>query len=212
MCNMDRGFILSPSILSADFSKLAEELRYIETHGGSWVHIDVMDGHFVPNLTFGAPVVKAVRGCTALPFDVHLMVERPEDFVESFAQAGADYLTFHTEAAVHADRLIAEIRRFGMKPGISIVPTTPISIVEELLPLTDLVLVMSVNPGFGGQKLLPYCLEKVKKMKQIREEKDYGYLISIDGGVNSENIGTAAAAGADIIVSGSAFFSGELKI
>ena len=212
MCNMDRSFILSPSILSADFSKLAEELRYIEIHGGSWVHIDVMDGHFVPNLTFGAPVVKAVRGCTALPFDVHLMVERPEDFVESFAQAGADYLTFHTEAAVHADRLIAEIRRFGMKPGISIVPTTPISIVEELLPLTDLVLVMSVNPGFGGQKLLPYCLEKVKKLKQIREEKDYGYLISIDGGVNSENIGTAAAAGADIIVSGSAFFSGELKI
>lgn len=212
MCNMDRGFILSPSILSADFSKLAEELRYIETHGGSCVHIDVMDGHFVPNLTFGAPVVKAVRGCTALPFDVHLMVERPEDFVESFAQAGADYLTFHTEAAVHADRLIAEIRRFGMKPGISIVPTTPISIVEELLPLTDLVLVMSVNPGFGGQKLLPYCLEKVKKLKQIREKKDYGYLISIDGGVNSENIGTAAAAGADIIVSGSAFFSGELKI
>ncbi len=212
MCNMDRSFILSPSILSADFSKLAEELRYIEIHGGSWVHIDVMDGHFVPNLTFGAPVVKAVRGCTALPFDVHLMVERPEDFVESFAQAGADYLTFHTEAAVHADRLIAEIRRFGMKPGISIVPTTPISIVEELLPLTDLVLVMSVNPGFGGQKLLPYCLEKVKKLKRIREEKDYGYLISIDGGVNSENIGTAAAAGADIIVSGSAFFSGELKI
>lgn len=209
---MDRTFILSPSILSADFSKLGEELQYIETHGGNWIHIDVMDGRFVPNLTLGAPVVKALRKCSNLPFDVHLMVKNPERFIESFAAAGADYLTFHTEAAIHIDKIIADIHRNGMKAGVSFVPSTPVSALEEILPLVDLVLVMSVNPGFGGQKLLPYCLEKVKKLKRIKEEKGYTYLISIDGGIDSKNIQTAAQAGADVIISGSAFFSGDLTV
>ncbi|AGT43628.1 ribulose-phosphate 3-epimerase [Treponema pedis] len=209
---MDKSFILSPSLLSADFSKLGSELKYIEDNGGKWVHIDVMDGQFVPNLTFGAPVVKSIRKCSSLPFDVHLMVNNPENLVKDFAAAGADWFTFHAEASVHTDRLISDIKANGMKAGISIVPTTPISIIENILPLVDLVLIMSVNPGFGGQKLLPYCLKKVSVLKEIKKEENLKYLISIDGGVNSENIETVKKAGAEVIVSGSAFFSGELRI
>lgn len=212
MYNMDKSFILSPSLLSADFSKLADELQFIETHGGDWVHIDVMDGHFVPNLTFGAPVIKSIRKCSKLPFDVHLMVEKPEAFVTDFAKAGANSFTFHIEASTHIDRLISDIKAHGMKAGISIVPSTPISILEHILPLIDIVLVMSVNPGFGGQKLLPYCLKKVSELKEIKRKNDMNFLISIDGGVNAENIENVKNAGADIIVSGSAFFSGDLKI
>ncbi len=206
------NFILSPSLLSADFSNLAGALKFIEANGGSWIHIDVMDGHFVPNLTFGVPVIKSIRKLSKLPFDVHLMVTRPEDFVKDFAAAGTDYFTFHSEAVIHADRLIAAIHEHGMKAGVSIVPATPVNILEHILPLIDLVLVMSVNPGFGGQKLLPYCLEKVKSLKTIREEKKYKYLISIDGGVDSKNFKEVLNSGADVIVSGSAFFSGDLKV
>ena len=171
-----------------------------------------MDGQFVPNLTFGAPVVKSIRPCSKLVFDVHLMVNNPENLVAAFADAGADCFTFHAEASIHADRLIADIRSHGMKAGVSIVPSTPVGMLEEIAPLTDLILVMSVNPGFGGQKLIPYCLEKVKRLKQMREEKNYNYLISIDGGIDSKNVGAVIEAGADVIVSGSAFFSGDLRI
>ena len=164
---MGASFILAPSLLSADFSRLAEELAFIETNGGQWIHLDVMDGAFVPNLTFGAPVVHCLRSKSALPFDVHLMVERPENYVKDFAAAGADYFTFHIEASVHAHRLITEIRAAGMKPGISIVPSTPVHLLDEVLPFVDLVLVMTVNPGFGGQAMIPRCLEKVTALRKI---------------------------------------------
>lgn len=208
---MGKEFILSPSLLSADFSKLGEQIMFAGKNGGKWLHIDVMDGHFVPNLTFGAPVVKSIRKCTEMPFDVHLMVSNPQDFVEDFAAAGADYFTFHIEACVHADRLINTIKKSGMKAGISIVPSTPVSAVKELLPFSDLVLVMSVNPGFAGQEFIPYCTAKIEELKRIKEENGFGYFISVDGGVNRTTLPAVLNAGAEVVVSGSSFFSGELK-
>ena len=208
---MGTSFILAPSLLSADFSRLAEELAFIEKNGGQWVHLDVMDGAFVPNLTFGAPVIRSLRNKSKLPFDVHLMVARPQDFVKAFAEAGADYFTFHIEAVVHAHRLITEIRAAGMKPGVSLVPSTPVHFLEEVLPFVDLVLVMSVNPGFGGQAIIPRCLNKITELCERREKNGYRYLISVDGGINAETLPAACNAGADVVVSGSSFFSGDIK-
>jgi ribulose-phosphate 3-epimerase len=209
---MNADFLLAPSILSADFSELGASLELIRKKGGDWVHIDVMDGHFVPNLTLGAPIVKALRPKSVLPFDVHLMVSNPGDHIEAFADAGADYITFHIEAAIHANRLISRIRECGAKPGISIVPSTPVSVLREVLPLVDLVLVMTVNPGFGGQSLIPSCLEKVRELKKMKQECDFSYIVSVDGGVNSRTLPAVLDAGTDVVVSGSAFFSGELEI
>lgn len=208
---METSFILAPSLLSADFSRLAEELHFIEENGGQWIHLDVMDGAFVPNLTFGAPVVRSLRSKSSLPFDVHLMVAHPQDFVKDFAMAGADYFTFHIEAAIHAHRLITEIRDAGMKPGVSIIPSTPVHILDEVLPFVDLVLVMTVNPGFGGQTMILSCLEKIKKLREYREKYGYRYLISVDGGVNAENLPVVCDTGVDVVVSGSSFFSGDIK-
>lgn len=203
--------ILAPSLLSADFSNLTEAFEKIENYGGKAVHIDVMDGQFVPEITYGQPVVRSVRKLSKLPFDVHLMVENPELQIESFAKAGADWITFHLEAAVHSHRIIQHIHELGKKAGISIVPSTPVAALKELLEYVDIVLVMTVNPGYGGQVLIPSCVEKVKELKRIRDEKGYNFKISVDGGVNSDTLKTVLDAGTDIVVSGSAFFNGSLK-
>ena len=203
--------MLSPSLLSADFAALGSALKTIEARGGSLVHIDVMDGHFVPPVSYGQPVISSIRHCTSLPFDVHLMVERPEQSIPSFIEAGADYITFHIEATNHADRCLHIIHESGKKAGIAICPATPLGAIEEILPYIDLVLVMTVNPGWGGQKLIPYTLEKVRRLAGLQKEKGFSYLISVDGGVNTATIGAVREAGTDIVVSGSAFFEGKLQ-
>jgi ribulose-phosphate 3-epimerase len=206
-----KGKILAPSLLSSDFSDLKSAVKLCEEKGAGLIHIDVMDGHFVPQITYGQPVIKSIRSLTKLPFDVHLMVERPDEMTDSFIDAGADWITFHQEACVHIDRLINHIHERGKKAGISIVPSTPVSAIKEILPLVDLVLVMTVNPGFGGQKLIPYCTDKIAELSEIRRQKGYKYLISADGGVNSQTAGAVLDAGADIVVSGSAFFNGSFE-
>lgn len=203
--------LLAPSLLSADFSNLASAVKKIENDGGSIIHIDVMDGHFVPPISYGQPIIKSIRKLTELPFDVHLMVEKPELMVDSFIEAGADWITFHYESTVHMDRLINHIKDSGKKCGISIVPSTPVSFLSQVLPLVDLVLVMSVNPGYGGQSFIPYSIEKIRELKKIREENNLSFKISVDGGVNEKNASEISQAGADILVSGSSFFSGKLK-
>ena len=202
---------LAPSLLSADFSSLENAIKQIEENGGSVVHIDVMDGQFVPEITYGQPVVRCIRKLTKLPFDVHLMVENPENKIDSFVDAGADWITFHYEATNHAHRLIQMIHEKGKLAGVSICPGTPINLLSEILKCADIILVMTVNPGWGGQKIIQSCVEKIAELKKIREEKGYNYLISVDGGVNSQTLESVKSAGADIIVSGSAFFNNTLK-
>ena len=201
---------IAPSVLSADFTRLAPELESIKS--ADYIHYDVMDGHFVPNISFGPAIMKEAQKATRLPFDVHLMVEHPEAQVDSFSESGADWITFHHEASVHSNRLSAHIRSLGKKAGISIVPSTPVSAIYEMLEYVDIVLVMTVNPGFGGQSLIPSCVRKISALKEFREKNNLDFKISVDGGVNSFNIKDVVSAGADIIVSGSSFFSGELKL
>ena len=202
--------LLAPSLLSCDFAYLSEAIKKIENNNGSWVHIDVMDGIFVPEITFGQPVVRCIRPLTKLPFDVHLMTEKPENQIESFAKAGADLITFHYEAAVHHHRIVQQIHSLGKKAGISIVPSTPVSSILPLLPFLDLVLIMTVNPGFGGQSLIPECLDKVSELVKYRAEKNLSFLISVDGGVNEKTADSVIKSGVDVAVSGSAFFSDSL--
>lgn len=202
---------LSPSLLSADFGNLADGLRLIEEKGSSFVHVDVMDGNFVPQVSYGQPVISSIRKYSKLPFDVHLMIEKPENSIMSYIDAGADWVTFHIESTNHADRCVQMIHEAGKKAGLAICPATPVSAIEELLPFVDLVLVMTVNPGWGGQKLIPYTIEKVKKLADIQKEMDFKYLISVDGGVNQETLGNVLDAGTDIVVSGSSFFRGNLE-
>ncbi len=198
---------IAPSILSADFARLGDEIRAATAAGAHLLHVDVMDGHFVPNITIGPPVVESIRKVTQLPLDVHLMIEDPDKFLKDFVAAGADILTVHYEATVHLHRSVQMIRESGVKAGVSINPATPVSSLDNILGDVDMVLVMSVNPGFGGQKFIPSALEKLKLLRRKIDEAGLSVLIEVDGGVKPENAKEIAAAGADILVMGSAFFN-----
>jgi ribulose-phosphate 3-epimerase len=195
-----------PSILSADFARLDRDIAAAERGGASMLHLDVMDGHFVPNMTIGPPVVASVRKVTGLQLDVHLMVERPENLVKQFVEAGANCVSVHYEACPNLDGTLGMIRRAGAMAGVVLNPATPVSVLEDVIEVADYVLLMSVNPGFGGQKLIPYVLEKVRKLARLRKEKGLAFPIEIDGGVHRENLAEVARAGCDWIVTGSAVF------
>jgi len=198
---------ISPSILSADFARLGEEIRAIDVGGADYIHVDVMDGHFVPNITIGPLVVEAVRKVTAKPLDVHLMIENPDRYIPDFAKAGADLITVHQEAVPHLHRTVQLIKSLGKKAGVSINPATPVSTLDVILDDLDLVLLMSVNPGFGGQSFIPATLAKISALRRRITERGLSVEIEIDGGVKADNIGQIAAAGADVFVAGSAVFS-----
>ena len=205
---------ISPSILSADFSQLGKEIKKLEDAGADMIHVDVMDGHFVPNLTIGPPVIKALKKNSLLPFDVHLMISPVHKYIESYANAGADIITIHPEATNDLLGSINKIKEFKKKVGISLNPKTRIEIIEELLDQIDLILIMSVNPGFGGQKFMPEVLNKVKKLDEIRKNLKLNFVIEIDGGINFENSKLAIKSGADILVSGTTIFknnNGDIK-
>ena len=205
---------ISPSILSADFSKLGEEIIALEKAGADYIHIDVMDGHFVPNITIGPEVIKRLRPITKLTFDVHLMIEPVDSFIKDFAEAGADIITFHPEATKNLSKTIELVKSFGKKVGVSLKPKSPISLLESCLEQIDLILIMSVNPGFGGQKFMPEVLDKMKLLKNIVNEKKLNIDIEIDGGINFNNSKKAKDYGANILVSGSTVFNennGDLK-
>jgi ribulose-phosphate 3-epimerase len=197
---------IAPSILSADFNRLGEEVIAVEQAGADYIHVDVMDGHFTPNLTFGPPIVAALRRATSLPLDVHLMIQNPDTFLEPFLLAGADILTVHVEASQHLHRTLAAIRKKGARAGVSLNPATPLCLIEPALEWVDLILVMTVNPGFGGQEFIPATLPKVEKVRQWIDERGLKVELEVDGGIKVDNIGLFAKAGGDVFVSGSGIF------
>ena len=200
---------LAPSVLSADMSRLADQVGLIEQGGADYVHLDVMDGAFVPNITFGGPLVRSLAGKTGLPFDVHLMIERPELRIPDFVTPQTEFITVHQEACVHLHRVIQQIKDLGIKAGVAINPATPVSAIECILGDVDMVLVMSVNPGFGGQKFIPSAMIKISELDEIRRNEELDFVIEVDGGVNLENAPALAAVGTDILVAGNAVFGAE---
>ena len=201
--------ILAPSILAADLSNLTQQIRLAEIGGADWIHCDIMDGHFVPNLTFGPIIVKAARKCTKLPLDVHLMIENADNYLESFAGAGANSLTVHQEAVIHLDRTLTKIKELGMKAGVALNPSTPVEFLKEIAGYLDLVLIMSVNPGFGGQKFINNSLNKVKEAVELRNKTNANFLIEIDGGIDNKTIKPALKAGCDVFIAGSSIFKAD---
>lgn len=197
---------LSPSILNADFSDLTRQIRQLELGKADWIHCDVMDGNFVPNLTFGPLLIQALNKITRLPLDVHLMIMNPDQYIEKFVEAGADILTIHQEAVIHLHRSLSKIKGLGVKAGVSINPGTSIASIEEVLDFVDLVLVMSVNPGFGGQQFISSVLKKISRLKELKEKNNYNYLIEVDGGIDINNIDEVLNSGAEVIVVGASIF------
>jgi len=200
---------IAPSILSADFSRLGEEIKAAEKAGADFIHVDVMDGHFVPNITIGPLVVKAVKKVATIPLDVHLMIKEPDRYIKDFAESGADIITVHAEASVHLHRSIQNIKECGVKAAVSINPATPLNSIEFILPIVDMILLMSVNPGFGGQKFIPEILPKIKQLKKIIDENKFRAEIEVDGGVTVDNVAEVCKAGADIVVMGNAFYNSK---
>jgi ribulose-phosphate 3-epimerase len=200
------GVRIAPSILSSDFAHLADEIAAVEQAGADLLHVDVMDGHFVPNLTIGPPIVESIRKVTSLPLDCHLMITNPDDFIDEFAQAGANYITVHVETCPHLHRTIQFIKEKGLKAGVTLNPATSLVTIEAILPDVDLLLIMSVNPGFGGQRFIPAALDKIRRARALIDGTGLPILLEVDGGVKVDNAGSIVAAGADILVAGSAIF------
>ncbi len=201
--------ILSPSILISDFGHLADEMAMLEGSRAQWIHFDVMDGVFVPNISFGFPIISAMRPLSRKPFDVHLMIVDPDRYIDRFREAGADILTIQLEACTHLERTVSHIKSLGMKAGVALNPSTPLAMLEEILPELDMVLIMSVNPGFGGQKFIPFSLDKIRRLRAMIDSRGLQTLIQVDGGVNLDNAAEIYAAGCDVLVAGKAIFGSD---